>query len=116
MLYSCVSVDLYDDYSQLLDFNLMKGLTALCSAALDGRLETVRYLLDNGADPNKKDELGEVALHCAAKFGIISTYSEHSICRCACLKLRTIAEGEVTSVAILPADEGLQHHPHEGDK
>jgi len=42
--------------------------------------------------------------------------SEHSICRCACLKLRTIAEGEVTSVAILPADEGLQHHLHDGDE
>jgi len=94
MLYSCVSVDLYDDYSQLLDFNLMKGLTALCSAALDGRLETVRYLLDNGADPNKKDELGEVALHCAAKFGIISTYSEHSICRFACCYTKGIDRKE----------------------
>ena len=83
-----------DDYSHLLDFNLMKGLTALCSAALDGRLETVRYLLDNGADPNKKDELGEVALHCAAKFGIISTYSEHSICRFACCYTKGIDRKE----------------------
>ncbi|CAL4926677.1 unnamed protein product [Urochloa decumbens] len=45
------------------------GVTALHAAALDGKLDTVRYLLDNGADPNKKDEPGEVPLHCAAKYG-----------------------------------------------
>ena len=59
----------------------MAGLTALSSAALDGRLDTVRYLLDNGADPNLQDELGEVPLHCAAKYGVPSKFSELSICR-----------------------------------
>ena len=47
----------------------VSGVTALHAAALDGKLDTVRYLLDNGADPNKKDEPGEVPLHCAAKYG-----------------------------------------------
>nr|XP_025879714.1 hsp70-Hsp90 organizing protein [Oryza sativa Japonica Group] len=34
------------------------GITALASAALDGRLATARYLLDHGADPNKKCNAG----------------------------------------------------------
>jgi len=42
---------------------------------------TLRYLLDNGADPNMQDELGEVPLHCAAKYGVPSKFSELSICR-----------------------------------
>ncbi|XP_048574187.1 poly [ADP-ribose] polymerase tankyrase-2-like [Triticum urartu] len=42
---------------------------ALAAAALDGKMDVVRYLLDNGADPNKKDDAGSVPLHCAAKFG-----------------------------------------------
>ncbi|XP_040243245.1 uncharacterized protein [Aegilops tauschii subsp. strangulata] len=45
------------------------GVTALAAAALDGKMAVVRYLLDNGADPNKKDDAGSVPLHCAAKFG-----------------------------------------------
>uniref|UniRef100_J3LRK8 Uncharacterized protein n=1 Tax=Oryza brachyantha TaxID=4533 RepID=J3LRK8_ORYBR len=45
------------------------GITALASAALDGRLSLARYLLDHGADPNKKDNAGSVPLHCAAKNG-----------------------------------------------
>ncbi|VAI07724.1 unnamed protein product [Triticum turgidum subsp. durum] len=45
------------------------GGTALAAAALDGKMAVVRYLLDNGADPNKKDDAGSVPLHCAAKFG-----------------------------------------------
>jgi ankyrin repeat protein len=59
----------------------MAGLTALSSAALDGRLDTVRYLLDKGADPNMHDELGEVPLHCAAKYGVPSKFSELSVYR-----------------------------------
>jgi ankyrin repeat protein len=54
---------------------LVSGVTALHAAALDGKLDTVRYLLNNGADPNKKDQPGEVPLHCAAKYGIRSAYS-----------------------------------------
>nr|XP_051229965.1 uncharacterized protein LOC127347858 [Lolium perenne] len=45
------------------------GVTALSAAALDGKMDAVRYLLDHGADPNKKDDAGSVPLHCAAKFG-----------------------------------------------
>ncbi|KAL6893649.1 hypothetical protein ACP4OV_007747 [Aristida adscensionis] len=45
------------------------GVTALSAAALGGQLDTVSYLLDNGADPNKKDDSGSVPLHCAAKYG-----------------------------------------------
>ncbi|KAM0842486.1 hypothetical protein ACQ4PT_058338 [Festuca glaucescens] len=48
------------------------GVTALSAAALDGKMDAVRYLLDHGADPNKKDDAGSVPLHCAAKFGILS--------------------------------------------
>jgi ankyrin repeat protein len=48
------------------------GVTALSAAALDGKMAVVRYLLDHGADPNKKDDAGSVPLHCAAKFGILS--------------------------------------------
>jgi ankyrin repeat protein len=59
----------------------MAGLKALSSAALDGRLDTVRYILDKGADPNMQDELGEVPLHCAAKYGVPSKFSELSVYR-----------------------------------
>ncbi|KAM0905049.1 hypothetical protein ACQ4PT_017614 [Festuca glaucescens] len=45
------------------------GVTALSAAALDGKMDAVRYLLDHEADPNKKDDAGSVPLHCAAKFG-----------------------------------------------
>ncbi|KAF0909935.1 hypothetical protein E2562_001192 [Oryza meyeriana var. granulata] len=45
------------------------GITSLASASLDGRLAAARYLLDHGADPNKKDNAGSVPLHCAAKNG-----------------------------------------------
>jgi hypothetical protein len=50
---------------------LLVGVTALSAAALDGKMEAMRYLLDQGADPNKKDDAGSVPLHCAAKFGIL---------------------------------------------
>ncbi|KAF2940661.1 hypothetical protein DAI22_03g290800 [Oryza sativa Japonica Group] len=48
---------------------LCGGATALGCAALFGEVDTVRYLLDCGADPNKIDETGHVALHCAVKNG-----------------------------------------------
>ncbi|KAB8093011.1 hypothetical protein EE612_019662 [Oryza sativa] len=51
------------------DVSRLRGITALASAALDGRLATARYLLDHGADPNKKCNAGSVPLHCAAKNG-----------------------------------------------
>ncbi|KAL6637603.1 hypothetical protein ACP70R_025175 [Stipagrostis hirtigluma subsp. patula] len=45
------------------------GITALAAAALGGQLDTVRYLLDNGADPNKKSHPASAPLDCAAKYG-----------------------------------------------
>lgn len=46
----------------------------MAAAALDGRLAAARYLLDHGADPNKKCNAGSVPLHCAAKNGYLSTF------------------------------------------
>lgn len=48
---------------------LIGGGTPLSSAALFGEVAVARYLLDNGADPNKIEERGSVALHNAAKSG-----------------------------------------------
>nr|AAK26118.1 putative gag-pol polyprotein [Oryza sativa Japonica Group] len=48
---------------------LSDGVTALASAAMFGEAYVVRYLLEHGADPNKTDETGSVALHFAAKNG-----------------------------------------------
>uniref|UniRef100_J3LRK7 Uncharacterized protein n=1 Tax=Oryza brachyantha TaxID=4533 RepID=J3LRK7_ORYBR len=48
---------------------LCGGLAALGFAALSGEVDAVRYLLDRGADPNKIDDTGSVALHCAVKNG-----------------------------------------------
>ncbi|XP_037428755.1 poly [ADP-ribose] polymerase tankyrase-2-like [Triticum dicoccoides] len=45
------------------------GITALANAAMDERIDVMRYLLDHGADPNKQDNLGFVPLQCAAKKG-----------------------------------------------
>lgn len=49
---------------------LLTGVTALASAAMFGEAYVVRYLLEHGADPNKTDETGSVALHFAAKNGL----------------------------------------------
>ncbi|XP_037427657.1 ankyrin-3-like [Triticum dicoccoides] len=49
--------------------DLTGGVTPLSSAALFGEVAVARYLLDNGADPNKLDDRGSVALHNAAKSG-----------------------------------------------
>uniref|UniRef100_A0A0D3FMF8 Uncharacterized protein n=1 Tax=Oryza barthii TaxID=65489 RepID=A0A0D3FMF8_9ORYZ len=49
---------------------LSDGVTALASAAMFGEAYVVRYLLEHGADPNKTDETGSVALHFAAKNGL----------------------------------------------
>lgn len=57
---------------------LLSGATALGCAALFGEVDTVRYLLDCGADPNKIDETGHVALHCAVKNGL-SLHAYYSV-------------------------------------
>ncbi|XP_047085604.1 ankyrin repeat domain-containing protein 27-like [Lolium rigidum] len=48
---------------------LCGGVTPLSSAALFGEVVIARYLLDHGADPNKIENSGSVALHNAAKNG-----------------------------------------------
>ncbi|KAL6893648.1 hypothetical protein ACP4OV_007746 [Aristida adscensionis] len=48
---------------------IIGGSTPLAGAALFGELTIARYLLDHGADPNKMDDSGSVALHLAAKNG-----------------------------------------------
>ncbi|KAF8681806.1 hypothetical protein HU200_045244 [Digitaria exilis] len=45
------------------------GMTPLISAASEGQIAAVRYLLDKGADPNKQDHEGYAPLHDAAKGG-----------------------------------------------
>jgi ankyrin repeat protein len=51
------------------------GVTALTQSALDGRLESVKLLVELGADVNKKDRFGWTPLHYAVSEGY-----EH-ICR-----------------------------------
>jgi len=45
----------------------------LLSAAFRGRTETVKKLLEKGADPNTKDDIGQTALMGAARNGHIET-------------------------------------------
>uniref|UniRef100_A0ACD5W9N2 Uncharacterized protein n=1 Tax=Avena sativa TaxID=4498 RepID=A0ACD5W9N2_AVESA len=46
-----------------------EGITALDAATMDERMDVMRYLLDHGADPNKRANSGFVPLHCAARKG-----------------------------------------------
>jgi ankyrin repeat protein len=48
---------------------IFAGATPLGCASLFGEVACARFLLDHGADPNKMDETGSVALHNAAKNG-----------------------------------------------
>lgn len=50
----------------------MVGDTPLVHAARQGQIETVKYLLEQGADPNIASELGATALHHAAGTGWLS--------------------------------------------
>lgn len=45
------------------------------AAAFRGRLETVKTLLDKGADPNSADDIGQTALMGAARNGHVETVS-----------------------------------------
>jgi hypothetical protein len=45
----------------------VKNFTHLASAAAAGRLETVRFLLDHGADPNRRGDMGPSPLCAAAQ-------------------------------------------------
>lgn len=58
---------------------MFPGGTPLSSAALFGEVAVARYLLDNGADPNKIEERGSVALHNAAKSGLSLSLSRHML-------------------------------------
>lgn len=55
------------------------GSTPLGCASLFGEVACARFLLDHGADPNKMDDTGYVALHSAAKSGIPSRYAYQCI-------------------------------------
>jgi ankyrin repeat protein len=50
------------------------GTTALMEAANQGHAEIVTFLLENGANPNRKDEYGEYALTSAAMGGESKTF------------------------------------------
>lgn len=52
-----------------LDEISISGVTALTQSALDGRLESVRFLVELGADVNKLDRFGWAPLHYAASEG-----------------------------------------------
>lgn len=58
---------------------MFPGVTPLSSAALFGEVAVARYLLDNGADPNKLDDRGSVALHNAAKSGLFLSLCWHML-------------------------------------
>lgn len=47
----------------------ISGVTALTQSALDGRIESVKFLVELGADVNKKDRFGWAPLHYAASEG-----------------------------------------------
>lgn len=53
----------------MLNFRLQHGQTALMLGASHGRLDTVKLLIEAGADVNIQDEDGSTALMCAAEHG-----------------------------------------------
>lgn len=56
------------------------GMTPLFCAVLHGQEITVKYFLDKGADPNKKDAAGFAPLHEAAKKGKVSLLLHLCMC------------------------------------
>jgi ankyrin repeat protein len=60
---------------------LLPGVTPLSSAASFGEEVVAKYLLDSGADPNKLEDSGSVALHNAARNGLSLSLS---LCMCLC--------------------------------
>ena len=48
------------------------GWTALHAAAMNGRSEAVKFLLDNGADPNLPDNFSNIFQVCFYYYDIIS--------------------------------------------
>ena len=74
--------------TELDDLDFM-GDTALHEAACGGHAETVRLLLESGADPTIANTGGETALHCAAEKGssdcvkVFLEYSESPDAKCA---------------------------------
>mmetsp|Transcript_25903 Transcript_25903/g.81109 ORF Transcript_25903/g.81109 Transcript_25903/m.81109 type:complete len:511 (-) Transcript_25903:40-1572(-) len=53
--------------ARMLEVRTLHGVTPLYSAALSGNLETVQWLLKQGADPNKRTAHGASPLHAACQ-------------------------------------------------
>lgn len=54
---------------------LVSGETPLIHAARQGHFDTVKYLLEQGANPSASSNLGATALHHAAGIGLLAFYS-----------------------------------------
>lgn len=52
-----------------LDLHNAGGTTALCYCAQENFLDTARYLIEKGADFNKRNKLGQTALWVACNSG-----------------------------------------------
>ncbi|KAL4889078.1 ankyrin repeat-containing domain protein [Aspergillus ambiguus] len=81
-------IEIYQQQSLSVDTPSVARRTALHEAAQSGRPESVRLLLDAGADPNNRDRDGRGALHAAAMFEKPSI-SPETVARCGCGKKAT---------------------------
>ena len=89
--------------SSLNEQDSRSGSSPLSIAVLNSKLEIVRFLLDQGADPNLQDLVGESPLHLAA---------ENSCMEIAELLLRSKAEPNCTTI---DGETPLHHAAFKGD-
>jgi ankyrin repeat protein len=67
--FDCVKILMKNDL-ETLDAVNEYGWSALMLAANNNQVEVVRFLLDNGANPNTQNHVGETALYMAAKLNL----------------------------------------------